>query len=517
MYRSMLAAAAAVFVLLSTLIGVEVAAQGNGVPQYVVEPFWPKPLPDDWILGQVAGVAVDNDDSVWIIHRPSTLVDDEKGAEKNPPETRCCKAAPPVLHFAADGTLLGSWGGPGAGYEWPSTEHGIHIDKDGNVWLAGNGKDDHQILKFTPDGKFLQQIGKAARPADPTAQTALGRPAHMVTDEAAGELYVADGYLNRRIVVFDAKTGAYKRHWGAYGSKEPSDDKLPAYAPVALSALSKSFSNPVHCVRLSRDGLVYVCDRANDRIQVFQKDGTFVKEFQVEPQTLQNGSVWDLVLSEDSAQRYIFVADGANMQISALDRQSGKRWRALAGRAAWPANSSGCTTWPSTRRATFTPPRSARAGGCRNSSAPARRPTSPSRALAGSQRASCGLGLRVEPGRACSQERRTWNRRCTPPGARGTRFLLARGPFKAPAFCAISRLGRWSCARAKLRIFACHCMSVPAWATSHQFSSCMRIRPGSSRSDAPLPSAMRPLPSGFSTAVAWISARSRRREFSTIA
>jgi DNA-binding beta-propeller fold protein YncE len=130
---------------------------------------------------------------------------------------------------------------------------------------------------------------------------------------------------NRRIAVFDMKTGAYKRHWGAYGTKQPSDDKLPAYTPVSLSDLSRSFSNPVHCVRLSRDGFVYVCDRANDRIQVFQKDGTFVKEFQVEPQTLQNGSVWDLVFSEDNGQRYIFVADGANMQVITLDRQSGQR------------------------------------------------------------------------------------------------------------------------------------------------------------------------------------------------
>ena len=128
---------------------------------------------------------------------------------------------------------------------------------------------------------------------------------------------------NRRIVVFDSKTGAYKRHWGAYGAKEPSDDKLPAYKPVAVTELSKSFANPVHCVRLSRDGLVYVCDRVNDRIQVFKKDGTFVKEFQVEPQTLANGSVWDLVLSEDAGQKFIFMADGANGQIVTLDRNSG--------------------------------------------------------------------------------------------------------------------------------------------------------------------------------------------------
>src|SRR5262249_23722266 len=162
-----------------------------------------------------------------------------------------------------------------------------------------NDKDDHQILKFTPEGKFLQQIGKAASTGGSNSTTQLGRPAHMVTDEAVLELYVADGYGNRRIIVFDAKTGAYKRHWGAYGDKRQSDDKLVPYSRVPIAGLSKSFANPVHCVRISRDGLVYVCDRANDRIQVFKKDGTFVEEFQVEPQTLQNGSVWDLVLSED--------------------------------------------------------------------------------------------------------------------------------------------------------------------------------------------------------------------------
>ena len=321
MFQRMLAAVLALLALSSA----EVKAQSNAPPQYVVEPFWPKPLPDNWILGQVAGVAVDNDDSVWIIHRPATLVDDEKGAQKSPPETRCCQPAPAVLHFSADGSLLHSWGGPGAGYDWPNSEHGIHIDKEGNVWLAGNGKDDHQILKFTRDGKFLQQIGKAGATGGSNSKSELGRPAHMVTDEAAGELYVADGYLNRRIIVFDLKTGAYKRHWGGYGTKEPNDDKLPPYTPAPIGALSKSFANPVHCVRLSRDGLVYVCDRSNNRIQVFQKDGSFVKEFQVDPQTLQSGAVWDLVLSEDSAQRYIFVADGANMQIDTLDRQSGER------------------------------------------------------------------------------------------------------------------------------------------------------------------------------------------------
>jgi hypothetical protein len=281
-------------------------------------------LPENWTLGQVAGIAVDNQDNVWIVHRPRSLTEDEKGAQKAPPETRCCRPAPAVLQFSADGRLLRSWGGPGVGYDWPKSEHGIHVDKHDNVWLAGNDKED-QILKFTLDGRFVLQIGKADTPSSSNSTTRLGRPAHMVTDDDANELYVADGYGNRRIVVFDATTGGYKRHWGAYGTKAPTDDQLPPYQPVARNELSKSFSNPVHCVRLSRDGLVYVCDRANDRIQIFKKDGSFVKEFQVEPQTLQNGSVWDLVLSEDRPQRYIFIADGADMQVVTIDRQTGQK------------------------------------------------------------------------------------------------------------------------------------------------------------------------------------------------
>jgi hypothetical protein len=297
-------------------------AKPKAEPRFEPQPFWPKPLPGNWILGQVSGVAVDGKDHIWIIHRPSTLLDDEKGAQKNPPATKCCTAAPPVLQFDQAGNLLASWGGPGEGFDWPKSEHGIFVDKQGNVWIAGNDKNDHQILKFTPDGKFLQQIGKAGAASGSNATMGLGSPAHMVMDEAAGELYVADGYINRRIIVFDAKTGAYKRHWGAYGTKELTDDKLPAYNPQG--PLSKSFGNPVHCVRISHDDLVYVCDRVNDRIQVFKKDGTFVKEFRISPETLQNGSVWDLVLSEDKAQRYIFLADGANGQIVTLLRETGE-------------------------------------------------------------------------------------------------------------------------------------------------------------------------------------------------
>jgi len=295
-------------------------AKPDTVPRFQPEPFWPKPLPNNWILGQVSGIAVDRQDNIWIVHRPLTLLDDEKGAQKNPPETKCCIAAPPVLKFDPDGNLLASWGGPNAGHPWVKNEHGIHVDHDGNVWVGGNNDGD-QILKFTPDGKFLQQIGKDDGTKGSMSTTRLGRPAHMMTDEAAGEIYVADGYGNHRVIVFDSKTGEYKRLWGAYGTKTPTDEKVPAYTQAAEP--SKSFGNPVHCVRLSNDNLVYVCDRTNNRIQIFRKDGTFVKEYRVTPETLANGSVWDLVLSEDPQQKFIFVADGANGQIVTLSRETG--------------------------------------------------------------------------------------------------------------------------------------------------------------------------------------------------
>ena len=296
-------------------------ASANEPPKFQVEPFWPKPLPDNWILGQVSGVAVASDDTIWVVHRPGTLLDDEKLALRDPPATRCCKPAPSVLQFDAEGNLKRSWGGLGAGYDWPKSEHGIHVDGEGNVWIAGNGKEDHQILKFSPEGKFLMQIGRPGAPGGSNSTTQLGSPAHMTTDEAASEVYVADGYLNRRVIVFDSKSGEYKRHWGAYGKQPGTDETLPSYKPDA--PVSQGFGNPVHCVRLSNDGLVYVCDRVNNRIQVFRKDGTFVKEFRVEPQTLRGGSVYDLVFSVDPEQSYVFLVDGANNQVVTLARENG--------------------------------------------------------------------------------------------------------------------------------------------------------------------------------------------------
>ena len=298
-----------------------VPAQAADAPKYEVDAAWPKPLPNSWIMGQASGVAVDGEDHVWVVQRPKTLTDDEKAASLDPPRTKCCKPAPPVLEFDQSGKLLRSWGGPGQGYDWPSNEHGIYVDAQGYVWLAGNGDKDGQILKFTKDGKFVLQIGKPGDQTNSTDTSRLGRPANMTVDAAANELYVADGYYNHRIIVFDATTGAFKRMWGAYG-KPPTDDKTPAYDPSAEP--SKQFGNPVHCVRLARDGLVYVCDRVNDRIQVFRKDGTFVKEIFVEKATRANGSVWDLELFPDESETWLINADGANNEVRLIKRDTGE-------------------------------------------------------------------------------------------------------------------------------------------------------------------------------------------------
>ena len=201
----------AVAAALVAAIAVSPQAQAqSAAPQFAPEPFWPKPLPENWILGQVAGIASAPNGNIWVLHRPASLLDDEKGATKNPPEYKCCKAAPPVLEFDADGNLLRHWGGAGAGHEWVKNEHGIHVDRDGNVWVGGNNEGD-QILQFTADGKFIRQIGKDDGSKGSNSNTRLGRPAHMFTDDAANEIYVAGGYGNRRVIVFDMKTGAYKR------------------------------------------------------------------------------------------------------------------------------------------------------------------------------------------------------------------------------------------------------------------------------------------------------------------
>lgn len=311
-------------------------------PRFEVDPAWPKPLPNHWILGQTIGVSVDSEDHVWIIHRPGSLEAGEVHATTNPPIAHCCAPAPPVLEFDQAGNLLRHWGGPGKGYDWPLSNHGITVDYKGNVWIGSNGRGpqsargaqngqdeesggavdsfhDNMVLKFTRDGKFLMQIGKPGQSKGSNDVENLRLAAKTFVDPKTNELYVADGYGNHRVIVFDADTGKYKRHWGAYGHK-PSDANLGPYRPGDPPA--QQFRNPVHCAQLSRDDLLYVCDRVNDRIQVFKPDGTFVKEAFIEKDTLGSGSVWDIAFSQDPQQKYLYVADGENDKVHIVDRQS---------------------------------------------------------------------------------------------------------------------------------------------------------------------------------------------------
>jgi hypothetical protein len=297
------------------------ATCAQDIPNYQVDPFWPMELPNNWIIGQIGGLAVDQKDHIWVLQRPASDTVDEIGASLTPPRSQCCFPAPPVLEFDRQGHLLRSWGGPGEGFDWPKSEHGIYVDRDENVWIGGSAPTDRHLLKFKNDGHFLMQIGHpSSDPPDSLRTDILGRPAGIEVDSQAHEVYVADGYLNKRVIVFDSDKGTFKRLWGAYGNP-PNDGDPGEYNPAAPP--DPQFRNPVHCVHLSKDGLVYVCDRVNDRLQVFSKQGKFVKEFTLRSETLGIGSVWQLAFSTDEHQKFLFVADGENNVIWTVRREDG--------------------------------------------------------------------------------------------------------------------------------------------------------------------------------------------------
>jgi DNA-binding beta-propeller fold protein YncE len=320
-----------------------VDAAGVQAPQFEVDLMWPKPLPNHWLLGMTIGVSVDAQDHIWIVHRQGSLERMETYAQQDPVAGDCCFAAPPVLEFDEAGNLIGHWGGPGAGYDWPVSLHGITVDYKGNVWIGGNGNGaggsaplfatpgdpeghvgpgpyhDSMVLKFTPDGKFLMQIGKAGQSKGSNDVENLRGPAKTWVDPKTNELYVADGYGNKRVIVFDADTGKYKRHWGAYGHRPDDADPGP-YNPDA--PINQQFRSPVHCAVLSSDNLLYVCDRVNDRIQVFRPDGTYLKEKTFYPKTRGDGAIWDLAFSKDPQEKYLYASDGTNEKIHILDRET---------------------------------------------------------------------------------------------------------------------------------------------------------------------------------------------------
>ena len=345
----------------SVVLGKKASVQAAGVvaPRFEVDPMWPQPLPNHWIIGQTIGLDVDTKDNVWIIHRRGSVEAKESYAMTTPPSAECCIAAPDVLEFDAAGKLIRSWTDPKTGNDWPASNHGISVNpKTGNVWLGANGGGappaaaagrgpgraasgtapaaginapeagvaragavyhDAFMLEFTQDGKFIKQIGKANM-SKGSNDTENVKGVAEIRFNDAGELIAADGYGNKRVSVWNPETGKYIRHWGAFGVKDVSDAAQPAYVPG--DAPNKQFRNPVHCAVPSSDGLVYVCDRVNDRMQVFKEDGTFVKEINVLPNTRGDGSVWEVAFSKDKAQKFLYMVDGSNERIHIFDRLS---------------------------------------------------------------------------------------------------------------------------------------------------------------------------------------------------
>jgi DNA-binding beta-propeller fold protein YncE len=353
-------AASGILERLAERSGVYAVPPAAKVPGFIADAGWPQKLPNNWIIGQVGGLYVAPDDHIWIYQRPRSLTNDEAAltgathrdkdgkpvdalgfARPSGSSAYCCLPAPSIMEFDAGGALLRAWGGPADpdkckasdGCVWPSSEHGIFVDHNGFVYIGGSNANaapngsawssargaDGMVLKFTKDGKFVKQFGFAYASAGSNDMWAFRQVAKVSIDDAANEAYVSDGYGNHRVAVLDMDTGKIKRYWGAYGNK-PDDTPLGNYNPDA--PLAQQFRNPVHCAEPSKDGMVYVCDRPNDRIQVFTKDGKFVKEVQVAKNTRGDGSVWDIAFSKDAAQKYFYLADGANEKIRVFDRQA---------------------------------------------------------------------------------------------------------------------------------------------------------------------------------------------------
>jgi DNA-binding beta-propeller fold protein YncE len=281
-----------------------------------VDPTWPRELPNNWILGAVTGVFVDARDHVWVTHLPETLTEEETSAVQKPPIATCCAPAPAVIELDAKGAVVQGWGDPSQDISiYPRNPHGVFVDHNDFVWIGTYMH--HRVMKFTRDGKLVLTIGAYDKTNGSGDPTLLGGPAGIWVDPKTNEAFIADGYRNRRVVVFDGASGKYLRHWGAYG--EPPDDSSKPAERTPDSPPPKQFST-VHGLTGSRDGLIYVADRRGNRIQVFEQRGTFVREQIIAPRTLASGSAFVIVLSPDPQQQWLYLADGTNHKIWILRR-----------------------------------------------------------------------------------------------------------------------------------------------------------------------------------------------------
>lgn len=320
------------------------------IPRFEADASWPK-VPDDLMIGQVPGLAVDNEDNIWILQRPNSLGFSDTGLAQSPPTAVCCKPAPHVMQFSPDGDLLSAWGGPELAptidgvNQWPANVHGLFVDDDQNVWLAGNGDGDHVVLNFTRSGEFIRSLGRREQSGGNFDRDTLGGPADIAHNAATGETLIADGYINKRIIGFDEK-GEFTRFWGAYGaspdapSREGNFDQSLASsnADGGANIRSNSFGDIVHCIVRGPDKRIYVCDRRNNRLQVFETDdngGTvFIQDIALAPSTGGTRTASDVAFSPDGA--FMYVSDMMNGQVWILDAKTYEELGAIGRNGRYP-------------------------------------------------------------------------------------------------------------------------------------------------------------------------------------
>jgi len=324
---------AAVALVSSVSINRAPAQTTVAAPQFKYDPSWPKPLPEGWVLGSVGSVCVDARDHVFVLTR----------GQPAPKERNLATPAPPVIEFDTDGNVVNSWGDRDV---MATTAHGCFIDKEGNFWTAGNN--DGMVQKYTRDGrKMLLQIGTKGvmDSADGTAtgrglnasRTSLFKPSQVAVDPNNGDVYVSDGYGNKRVVVFD-REGHYLRQWGRQATQAETD-----------AGVGGVFLGPVHCVHIGNDGLVYVCDRLGDRVEVFDKMGNFKRNIIVKTKTAHRtnsenavGTAGSIGFSPDPGQKFMYVANGSDNVVHILDRTAGE----VLSKFGRPGNQSGDLTDP---------------------------------------------------------------------------------------------------------------------------------------------------------------------------
>lgn len=295
------------------------SAAGDGTPSFTVDPTWPMEMPDLWIMGAVTSVFVDAQDHVWVTHLPETLTPEETSLVQDPPIGTCCRPAPVVIEFDADGRVVQGWGDPATQdvSEFPRNAHGLFVDHDDNVWIGTYRH--NRVMKFTRSGDLLMQIGEYDVNGGSNDTDLLGGPAGIWVDPTTNEVYIADGYRNRRVVVYDGDSGEYLRHWGAYG-ETPEDEYEYEYGGASHESSPPREFSTVHGLVGSSDGLIYVADRRGNRIQVFRQSGEYVTEKIIAPSTLASGSAFVLALSPDADQEWLYLADGTNHKVWILRR-----------------------------------------------------------------------------------------------------------------------------------------------------------------------------------------------------